>query len=547
MDFPALNENKTYKHSKINIPYMKKYAFLLALSLAAATTDAQTIFSEDFEAVTVNDEVGPLPDGWTMYADNLTNNSSFAKFGSGWVVSQVETANQAAASVSYVTSSSDCDRWLITPSIAVPSGSYTLKFRAFVDQTSTPEKLRVAVSTTDAQKSSFTTTLRDIVFNGTEGTTAGWNNIELPLSDFAGQQIIIAFVNHGNSHFIFVDDVRINTSTDNFHMVLMETFTSQYCSQCPQGHTYEEGAYEGLENRVAWVSHHAGFQNDDYTIPASTQLETLYGGSTYAPAIMFDRDRMYSTSSDPGPVHYVGDSYSMHQQLSRATSVADNIVLGFTNISYNPSSRTLQATVDGYFIADHSIDNPRLTVYLVEDSLIGAQSYGTGSHSNYRHDHVLRACLTDSWGDNVFIATSASSSFTKTVSYTLPANMRPDKCYLVAFVCNHGSAITDRKVHNTTKSGYITTDQGQALQADDIRLHSCQLSLRPNPASEVVYVSAQSPIRHYTVTDMTGRTVMQGSTHADMLELHVSHLRAGIYIVRVTTANGSATARMVVK
>ena len=526
---------------------MKKYAFILAIGLAAGISEAQTVFSEDFEAITVNDEVGPLPTGWTMYADNLTNNSNFVKFGSGWVVSQVETSNKAAASVSYVTTSADCDRWLITPSIAVPSGSYTLKFRAFVDQTSTPEKLRVAVSTTDAQKSSFSTTLRDIVFNGTEGTTAGWNNIELPLTDFAGQQIYIAFVNHGNSHFVFVDDVRINTSADNFHMVLMETFTSQYCSQCPQGHTYEEGAYEGLENRVAWVSHHAGFQNDEYTIPASTQLETLYGGTTYAPAIMFDRDRMYSTASDPGPVHYVGDSYTMHQQLSRATSATDNIVLGFTNIDYNTSSRTLQATVEGYFIADHTIDNPRLTVYLVEDSLIGAQSYGTGSHSNYRHDHVLRACLTDGWGDNVFSTTSAGSTFAKTVSYTLPANMRPDKCYMVAFVSNHGSAITDRKVHNTTKSGYITTDRGQTLQTDDILQQSCQLSLRPNPASDVVYVTAQAPIRHYTVTDMTGRTVMQGSTHADMLELHVQHLQAGIYIVRVTTENGSATARLVVK
>lgn len=531
----------------INRPNMKKYVILLAFCLAVGVSEAQTIFSEDFEAITVTDEVGPLPTGWTMYADNLTNNSGFAKFGSGWVVSQVETNNQAAASVSYVTSTADCDRWLITPSIAVPSGSYTLKFRAFVDQTSTPEKLRVAISTTDAQKSSFTTTLRDILFNGTDGTTAGWNNIELPLTDFAGQQIYIAFVNHGNSHFIFVDDVRINTSADNFHMVLMETFTSQHCSQCPQGHTYEEGAYEGLENRVAWVSHHAGFQNDSYTIPASTQLETLYGGSTYAPAIMFDRDRKYSTSSDPGPVHYVGDSYSMHQQLSRATSVADNIVLGFTAINYDPSTRTLQATAEGYFIADHSIDNPRLTVYLVEDSLIGSQSYGTGTHSDYRHDHVLRACLTDGWGDNVFSSTSAGSTFSKTVSYTLPANMRPDKCYLVAFVSNQGSAITDRKVHNTTKSGYITTDRGQTLQADGILPQPCQLTLRPNPASEIVYITAQSPIRHYTVTDMTGRTRMQGSTRADLLELHVSQLRAGIYIVSVTTETGSATARLVVK
>lgn len=526
---------------------MKKTILTLAVCMMAATLQGQTVFSEDFEQVTVVNEVGPLPDGWTMYADGLTNQSGFAIFGSGWVVSQVETANQAAATVSYVTSSADCDRWLLTPAIAVPEGDFRLKFRAFVNETSPAERLRVALSTGGSAKEDFTVTLRDITFNGSAGTTAGWNNIELPLGDYAGQSVRIAFVNHGNGQFIFVDDVRINATTDNYHMALMETFTSQYCAQCPQGHTYEEGAYEGLEERVAWVSHHAGFQNDAFTVGASTQLETLYGTSTYAPAIMFDRDRMYSTASDPGPVHYLGDSYSMHQQLSRATSEQDNIVLGFTSIDYDPATRRLQATVEGYFIQDHAIDQPRLTVYLLEDSLIAFQSYGTGNHNDYRHDHVLRACLTDAWGDSApFGSTAAGATFTKSVEYTLPAGWRAEKCQLVAFVSNHGSSINDRRVHNSTKSGAIGTDTGRPLGIDEVGA-GVETRVYPTPASERVSIGADATIRAYRLVDQTGRCLMQHQgLAADLLELEVNRLGTGLYFVHLLTDRGPVTARVAV-
>ena len=524
---------------------MKKSIFILAACLTAATLQAQTLFSENFEHVNVVNEVGPLPDGWLMYADNLTNQSGFTIFGSGWVISQVETANKAAASVSYVTSSADCDRWLITPSIEVPGNNYTLKFRAFVNETSAPERLRVAVSTGGTDKGDFTTTLRDITFNGTAGTTAGWNNIELSLDAFAGQTVRIAFVNHGNGQFIFVDDVRINTTTDNYHMALMETFTSQYCGQCPQGHTYEEGAYVGLEDRVAWVSHHAGFQNDAFTVPASTQLESLYGATTYAPAIMFDRDRKYSTASDPGPVHYVGDSYSMHQQLSRATTEQDNIVLGFTSIDYDPATRQLQATLDGYFIHDHAIAQPRLTIYLLEDSLIAFQSYGTGNHDDYRHDHVLRACLTDPWGDSdPFSSTAAGATFSKSVSYTLPTTFRADQCHLVAFVSNYGTAINDRQVHNTTKSGAITTDAGHVLGIDD-PASAGEAQIYPNPAADRVSITADATIRAYRVVSMTGQTLLHhAGLAADILDLDVTPLVPGLYFVLLTTDRGPVTTRL---
>jgi len=525
---------------------MRTRILIALVSLAlGCSLQAQTLFSEDFDGITVVNEVGPLPDGWLMYGDQNTNVSNLALFGSGWVVSDVESPNQAAASVSAINESGNCDRWLVTPAIQIPATGYALTFRAYVPEANGNEKLRVMVSTTGTEKADFGTTLRDIIFDGTNGTTAGWCNFNLPLSDFAGQQVHVAFVNHGHNYFIFIDNVTVNISYNNFHMALLENFTSQYCGNCPEGHEAIADAYAGLENRVAWVSHHSGFQNDMMTSNASLAMEALYNtSSTYAPAISIDRDMRYSTSSDPGPVHFVSSSADMHDQLARATSLQDNIVLGFTDISYTAATRQLQVTVDGYFMSDCTITEPHLTVYLIEDSIIAFQQGASGA-DNYRHDHVVRGSLTDNWGDaDAFSSTTANTHFGKTLSYTLPATVRPEKCSLVAFVTTHGSDVRHRQVLNTAKSGYITQDSGHQLGISQTPL-DLAVSVYPNPASDRVNISSNSTILDLTIVNCMGQVVSRyGRVNADVAELDISHLASGVYIVKATTKNGSAVERL---
>ena len=522
-----------------------KLIIAFALLIMGCSLQAQTIFSEDFDDITVVNEVGSLPDGWLMYGDRNTNVSNFALFGSGWIVSNVESPNQAAASVSAINESGNCDRWLVTPAIQIPSTDYALTFRAYVPEANGTEKLRVMVSTTGTEKADFSTTLRDIIFDGTNGTTAGWCNFNLPLSDFAGQHVHVTFVNHGHNYFVFLDNVKVSIPHDNFHMVLLENFTSQYCSNCPEGHEAIADAYAGLENRVAWVSHHSGFQNDMMTSNASLAMEALYNtSSTYAPAISIDRDMRYSTSSDPGPVHYVSSSADLHDQLARATSLQDNIVLGFTDISYSDATRQLQVTVDGYFIADCQIVEPRLTVYLIEDSIIAFQQ-GSSRSDNYRHDHVVRGSLTDNWGDaDAFSSTTANTHFGKTLSYTLPATVRPEKCSLVAFVTTHGSDVRHRQVLNTAKSGRITQDSGHQLGISQAPL-DLAVNVYPNPASDRVYISSNSTILNLTIVNCMGQIVSShAGVNADVAELDISQLATGTYIVKAITKNGSAIERL---
>ncbi len=525
---------------------MIKHGVLFAVAMALVSlSQAQTVFSEDFQDVEIVNQVGQFPDGWTTYGDGKTNVGNFTMFGSSWCVSEVETGNNAAASVSNVTDGSNVDRWMITPAITVPSDAYKLMFRAFSADIDGTERLRIMISTSGVAKDDFTT-LRDFVFDGSQEVSGGWNSIGLSLADFEGETIHIAFVNHGDGYFVFVDDIVVGIGNPNLHIALLEGFTSQQCGNCPSAEVALEGAYQGLEKRVAWLSHHAGFYSDEYTISESQQLEVLYGTSeTYAPAIMIDRSMTYS-EGNPGPVHYVGTSVMMHQILSSATSLPDNIVIGFTDIQYDVQTRQLQATVDGYFIADQNIEAPRLTIYLAEDSIIGYQS---SASSNYRHDHVVRACLTAAWGDdNVVTSTAAGATFSKSVSYTLPAGFRADKCYLVACVNNYGSSVAyGREVFNTTKSDYITDDHGSALGIGDSQQFSLSnsLSVYPNPAARHAYIRTCATIRSATVISMEGGVVMRlPSVDADMIDLDVEGLPAGIYLVNLVTDQGSVAARL---
>ena len=534
------------------ISHTRGYAFVVLLTVSIGIGDlrtgasAQTVFNENFEDVTISGQVGSFPTGWATYGDGKTNQGNFVMFGDAWCVSRVETNNNAAASVSLVNESGDVDRWMVTPAIVVPTAHHSLSFRVFSADLGGTERLRVMVSTSGQDKNSFVTTLRDLVFDGSDpDLSGGWNHIELPLADYAGQTVYVAFVNHGNGHFVFVDDIEVSDGFQNAHMPLMETFTSQQCGNCPDGETALEGAYEGLESRVAWVAHHVGFADDEFTIESSRVLESLFGSTTYNPAIMIDRSMAYS-EGNPGPVHYVGTSVMMHQQLSRASVMPDNIVMGLTNISYNTITRQLQFTIEGYFIEQQNLVAPRLTVYLAEDSIISFQSDGT-TNNNYRHDHAVRACLTQDWGDDdVITSTEAGARFSKSFSYTLPSNLRAGKCYLVACVNSYGSdAINGRRVYNATKSGYITQDHGSQLGIEN----PCRLVVKtyPNPTTSHAFVSTSATIRSAMVLTVDGRVAMRlPSVNADVLDLNLSGLQDGPYIINVITDEGTANGRIMV-
>ena len=325
---------------------------------------------------------------------------------------------------------------------------------------------------------------------------------------------------------------------------VLEHFTTARCVNCPAAHERLETAVQGRENRVIWIAHHVGYYTDDMTINESNQMITFYndGGSTYAPAVMLDRDNGNATSEDPGPVFFPDNDVADH--ITNAIAAPALVAVNITDVNYDAQSRQLSLTVSGNFVGDMTFDSPRLSVYIMQDDIWGSQ---TGATGKYQHNHVIRGCITDVWGDATAITnTTAGSTFSKTYTYTLPTKFNAKNCWLAAFVSNYSSDVNNCRIANGAKTGYILNGEDPTTGIGDVQANM-KVVTYPNPTTEMAYVSTEGTIRSYEMVDAMGRKVMaQENVNADILELNVSNLSAGIYFINVTTDNGVATQRLTV-
>lgn len=323
---------------------------------------------------------------------------------------------------------------------------------------------------------------------------------------------------------------------------VLEHFTTAQCGNCPAGHQRLEAAINGREDRVVWIAHHVGYGTDVMTIEDSKQMLAFYndGGSTYAPASMLDRDHDNATAEDPGPVFFPGSDVST--VLTNALASPAFVTVNITDVSYDAQSRELSLTVSGSFVGDMTFDSPRVSVYIMQDHIRASQS---GASGIYDHNHVIRACITDVWGDaSAITSTTAGSTFSKTYTYTLPTKMNAKNCWVGAFVNNYATNVNNRRIANGAKTGYLLDGPDPTTGIGDVQAGMSVVTY-PNPATEMAYVTAEGTILNYEVVDAMGRKVMaQENVNADILELNVSALAAGIYFVTITTDNGTATQRL---
>lgn len=107
--------------------------------------------------------------------------------------------------------------------------------------------------------------------------------------------------------------------------------------------------------------------------------------------------------------------------------------------------------------------------------------------------------------------------------------------------------------NNTNKCVSITLKgKPKPNSIDDLNIERNTLAVFPNPASRMISLRTEAQTRNARVhiTDMTGRVLLQQSFDkpaADVLELNISGLAAGIYIVNLQTDKTSQTGKLVVR
>jgi len=230
--------------------------------------------------------------------------------------------------------------------------------------------------------------------------------------------------------------------------ILLEEFTAESCGWCPYGayriHTaIEEG---NLNDNVVWVCHHEGFGTDWLTAPESSEYTALYGGSTFAPAWMVDRNQKYS--DEDYPVFSIGEIDEVKATLDNALQSPCFVEMSAEN-TYNQGNLVISIRGTKSNLFDVQCSSPRLTVFIVEDSIPSKKQKSYTDNRIPFHHNALRDVLTDTWGDSI---TWNGNTFEATYTFSVPEEYTLKNLSAIAFIHEQNNDVNERRIFNSTLS-----------------------------------------------------------------------------------------------
>lgn len=231
--------------------------------------------------------------------------------------------------------------------------------------------------------------------------------------------------------------------------VLIEKFTGQSCSACPNGAEIIKATRAAFEGRSIEVAHHEGFGADAFTIDESKEYANFfYSQPKFSPAIMIDRN--VANSENPtsvvGRVNDDATPLFTEDALAKALeSIAPlNINIAHT---YDEATRQLTVTVSGEAI--QALPNARVNIWLTQSNIKAFQIKGG---DDYSHNHAIRATLTGTWGQELVL--TPDNKYEMTFRYQLPEKIGDfdvviEDMEIVAFIADYDATSSfNCQVHN---------------------------------------------------------------------------------------------------
>ena len=214
---------------------------------------------------------------------------------------------------------------------------------------------------------------------------------------------------------------------------LIEHFTGDGCGNCPGGMAAMVEYIQNTTTPCIWVSHHYGYNEDEYTIPENAKIGKACGVSG-APNMAMNRTKITGTAIAFHPGYLVEDGMAdLIAKKCEATAEA-SVVITHT---YDSVTRELNVTVSGQ-VANTEVTEYLLTVLIKENGLVGKQedgqhySFMSKGFKEFLHPCVTRDVLcSDALGDEVAVENQA---YSKNYVYTIPVNWEAENCCIVAYI-----------------------------------------------------------------------------------------------------------------
>ena len=206
---------------------------------------------------------------------------------------------------------------------------------------------------------------------------------------------------------------------------LLEHFTSANCNECPMGMKYIMEYLDKQATPYIWVSHHAVYGTDEYTIPASNAIAKNYLGMNTVPSVVFNRTKQDGL--------LVIGAWSIENLVVKDDTVAEASVV--IEHQFDAATRRLDVTVSGQ-VANKDRQAYLLSILIKENGLVGKQedafcSWKGAKWKEYMHPRVVRDMVTATFGDTVRVENQA---YSYTTSYVVDDEWVAENCCVVAYL-----------------------------------------------------------------------------------------------------------------
>ena len=194
--------------------------------------------------------------------------------------------------------------------------------------------------------------------------------------------------------------------------ILIEQFTGQDCGYCPDGIKNMREAIAGMDHpeKAAWIAHHSGYMDDDFTVTGDNKIAKALGVNG-APSCSYDRMPVVEAGSSKAVL--VCDPRSATSELLNSLAEIPANATIEMDVAFNSNDSTLTVTVNGM---SYIHDNSYITIVICQDSLVGRQSNGG---TNFVHNETVRHFMTADLGDELTVD-DATGNYTATYTYKIP-------------------------------------------------------------------------------------------------------------------------------
>ena len=248
-----------------------------------------------------------------------------------------------------------------------------------------------------------------------------------------------------------------------------------------------------------WVSHHYGYNTDEYTISESAKIASTCGVSG-APNMAMNRTKVQGTSIAFHPGYLVEDGMPETITNKCETTAEASVEIEHT---YDATTRELNVTVKGM------VGNPETTEYLLtvlvkENGLIGKQadyywSWKTSGYKEFMHPCVVRDMLcADALGDKIEVVKQA---YSKSYTFSVPEKWVAENCQVVAYI----TPMTKKPIINAEETPLVAgttggaeyqpfgiTENKEPTNASKLKFEGMELSKPTDDKLEVKLVASAS-------------------------------------------------------